>query len=127
MSKFKEKVIKAVKSVPHGKVASYGQIALMVGVPKAAQAVGNILHDQGEDTPWWRIVNNAGRISTDCHEHPANFQKQLLEKEGIVFKKGKNSLSFEIEKYRYRPDQSELKGLELDDEYVEVILKKYFY
>jgi methylated-DNA-protein-cysteine methyltransferase-like protein len=124
MSKFKEKVIKAVKSVPHGKVASYGQIALMVGVPKAAQAIGNILHDHGEETPWWRIVNNAGRISTKCYEHTASFQKHLLEKEGV---KVREDLTFKIEKYRYRPDQGQLKDLELDDEYVEAILKKYFY
>ena len=96
----------------------------MAGVPKAAQAVGNILHDQGDSTPWWRIVNNAGRISTDCHEHPANFQKQLLQKEGVEIR---DDLTFKIEKYRYRPDQSKLKELELDEEYIELVLKKYFY
>lgn len=124
MSEFKLKVLQAVKKVPRGKVASYGQIALMIGVPKAARAVGGVLHENGDTVPWWRIVNNAGRISTKCLEHTPILQKQLLEKEGL---KIKNNLTFNIEKYRYRPDPSELKDLELDDKYVEMILARYFY
>ncbi|EFK96958.1 protein containing Methylated-DNA-[protein]-cysteine S-methyltransferase, DNA binding domain [sediment metagenome] len=124
ISPFKEKVLKAVNKVPYGRVASYGQIALMVGVPKAAQAVGNILHDFGDRTPWWRIVNNAGRISTKCPEHTPLIQKQKLEQEGLFIKK---DLTFDIEKYRYRPEPAELKDLELDERYIEKVLERYFY
>lgn len=123
MSKFKNRVIEIVNSLPKGTVVSYGQVALMAGVPRAAQAVRQILHNEGENAPWWRVVNNAGRISTKCTEHPANMQKKLLEKEGLVIKK---NLTFDIERYRYVPDPKTLKRFELDDKYIQVILEKYF-
>ena len=122
MSKFKEAVLKAVRAIPKGKVASYGQIALMAGVPRGARQVGWILHDYGDVTPWWRVINNAGRISTKCLEHPAVSQKTLLEKEGV---KVSSNLKIDIEKYRYRPDPVTLKKLKLDDEYIEVLMNKY--
>jgi len=76
MSKFKDKVIQIVRKIPKGKVASYGQVALMAGIPRAALQVGWVLHLSGDDgiTPRWRVINNAGRISTKCIEHNANIQ-----------------------------------------------------
>ena len=132
ISNFKNKVILAVKKVPYGKVASYGQIALMIGVPKASQAVGQVLNGLEEElfsskhaVPWWRIVNNAGRISIKgTRYHNALMQKSLLEKEGLMIS---DDLTFDIEKYRYRPMPEELKDLELDERYIEMILAKYFY
>jgi methylated-DNA-protein-cysteine methyltransferase related protein len=124
MSKFKDRVIQAVNLVPAGQVVSYGQIALMVGVPRAAIQVGWILHVHSEkyQLPWWRVINNAGRISTTCLDHTADMQRELLISEGI--KVGQN-LTLDIEKYRFRPPLSLLKSLELDDEYVYMINQKY--
>ena len=124
MSKFSEKIMQIVKAVPKGYVVSYGQIALMAGVPKAAQAVGQVLHDIGEQTPWWRVINNAGRISTRCVAHPVNMQKRLLEKDGVKVTK---NLRIDIEKYRWLPRQKTLKQFELDDKYIEMLMDKYFY
>jgi len=126
MSKFKDKVIQIVRLIPKGKVASYGQVALMAGIPRAALQVGWVLHLSGDDgiTPWWRVINNAGRISTKCIEHNANIQKILLEKEKIEVKK---NLKIDINKYRWRPSIKELKHLELDDEYIFYLEKKYNY
>lgn len=112
---FKEKVIKAVQLVPFGKVASYGQVALIAGVPRAARQVGWILRGLEEDVdsgkiplPWWRIVNNAGRISIKgCKYHDAQMQKELLEQEGVEIS---DKFEFEIEKYRYRPTIEEMKA-----------------
>ncbi len=131
MPTFTQKTLQAVHSIPKGKVASYGQIALMIGVPRAAQAVGQVLHASDTNTtstapiPWWRVINNAGRISTTCLEHPAIMQKQLLEKEGVVVTELAHELKVDIEKYRYRPTPDELSKLELPDEYIEAIVKKY--
>lgn len=130
MSNFKEKVIKAVNMVPYGHIASYGQIALMVGVPRAARQVGWTLNRLETDDfksspniPWWRIVNNQGRISIKGTKyHDAPMQKKLLEQEGLVIK---DDLTFDIEKYRYRPDLETIKNLRLDDEYVEELISKY--
>jgi methylated-DNA-protein-cysteine methyltransferase related protein len=124
MSKFSEKVIQAVRLIPKGKVASYGQIALMVGVPRAALQVGWVLHQSGEDgiTPWWRVINNAGRISTSCEEHTAWMQKQLLQDEGVLVD---DKLNINIEKFRYIPNENTLKKLELPGEYAVMLKDRY--
>lgn len=124
MSPFKQKVIEAVKMVPYGKVASYGQIALMVGIPRAAIQVGGTLNKlEGEvKLPWWRIVNNAGRISIKGPRHTPQMQRELLKKEGVVVN---DKFEFDIEKYRYRPTPDELQNLELKEEYIGKIVTKY--
>jgi len=122
MSKFSEKVVEIVKTIPEGTVVSYGQVALMAGVPRAARQVGWILHHFGDQVPWWRVINNAGRISTKCLEHPANMQKILLEKEGVNVTV---SLKIDIEKYRYRPDIADLSRFALADSYITILIEKY--
>ena len=130
MSGFKEKVIKAVCAVPYGKVASYGQIALMVGLPRAARQVGYILNALDEDAafgktnvPWWRIVNNEGRISIKGTVYnDALVQKKKLESEGIIVK---DNLTFDINKYRFIPDPETLKKIELDEIYIKMVMDKY--
>jgi methylated-DNA-protein-cysteine methyltransferase-like protein len=124
MSKFTKKILEIVRKVPCGKVVSYGQVSLMAGFPRAALQVGWVLHTSGGDgiTPWWRVINNAGRISTKCLEHTANNQKTLLEKEGVQVR---SNLKIDIEKYRWRPDIKTIKNLELEQDYIFVILEKY--
>lgn len=123
MSKFKDNVIKVVSLVPFGKVISYGQVALLSGSPRAARQVGWILNrlERKIEVPWWRVVNNAGRISIKGSEYSANDQKVLLEKEGL---KITNDLAFDIEKYRFNPDHDFIKMLALDPLYLEMISDK---
>lgn len=80
---FKDQVIEIVKKVPVGKVTTYGTVASLTGVPRGARLVGGVLHYQGEDLPWHRVVNRHGFISTNCLDHPKQLQKVLLEQEGI--------------------------------------------
>lgn len=82
MEKFTENVIHKILEVPIGKVATYGQIARLVGNPKAARQVSRILHSVSNkyQLPWHRIVNVKGEIVIS----DVNKQKSLLEKEGIV-------------------------------------------
>ncbi|OGC56081.1 hypothetical protein A3H26_01520 [candidate division WWE3 bacterium RIFCSPLOWO2_12_FULL_36_10] len=103
MSKISDTVLNIVGSIPKGKVASYGQVALMAGFPRGARRVGWILHQLGDNSPWWRIINNSGRISTSCLEHTALLQKELLINEGV---RVTNKLKIDIEKYRYRPNSN---------------------
>jgi methylated-DNA-protein-cysteine methyltransferase related protein len=75
-----------VKRIPYGRVATYGQIARLAGVPRCARQVGYALHSltEDEDIPWHRVINREGRISL----HPAGsgtHQRSLLESEGILF------------------------------------------
>ena len=82
-----EKVYRLVSMIPEGKVASYGQIARMLGSPRGARTVGWALHGlpDGTKVPWQRVINSQGRISTSCLQHDANLQRELLEAEGVVF------------------------------------------
>src|SRR3989344_3725167 len=111
MSQFKTKIHQIIQLIPEGKVASYGQVALYAGIPRAARQVGWILHQSGhlDNLPWWRVVNNAGRISIKGNLYcTPEMQKKLLESEGI---KVNADLTLDIEKYRFLPDQKFLKNL----------------
>lgn len=83
---FQEKVIRLIRNIPYGTVASYGQIALYAGNPQGARQVSYILHALSgkEKLPWHRVVNSKGGISLKPR-HGYELQKQLLEAEGIVF------------------------------------------
>lgn len=123
MPKFKERVIKVVNLIPRGKVVSYGQVALYIGTPRAARQVGWILNrlEEKVQIPWWRVVNNAGRISIKGSKYSAQDQKRLLEKEGLSIKK---DLTFDIEKYRFKLDTKFIKKLQLDPVYLEMLYDK---
>ena len=84
---FSEKVYQATKQIPPGKVASYGQIAKIIGQPKAARAVGNCLHHNPDPKtiPCHRVVNCEGRLAPGFKE-----QKEKLLKEGVKFRDEKN-------------------------------------
>lgn len=91
MSEFKKAVLKVVSLIPKGRIASYGQIALLAGVPRGARQVGNILCQHGEgNTPWWRVINNAGRITTTCGSHcfktksTAGYHRQPLHSNQLI-------------------------------------------
>jgi len=118
-----DRVLKIIRLIPPGKVVSYGQVALMAGTPRGARFVGGVLCFRGEDTPWWRVINNAGRISTSCQEHTALMQKDKLMAEGVAVGK---DLSVDIEVYRWRPGQNILKELELGDDVADDLIQKYF-
>lgn len=123
---FRQGVIKIVCLIPKGKVISYGQIALYLGAPRAAREVGWVLNGLEEKTPvpWWRVVNNTGRISIKGSRYTAEDQKNLLLKEGISINP---DLTFDIEKYRFAPDDNFINSLKLDPIYLEMVLSKIPY
>nr|WP_321257348.1 MGMT family protein [uncultured Pseudodesulfovibrio sp.] len=85
-SPFTLKVIKIIRSIPHGKVATYGGIATMAGNRRAARQVARILHScsRKEGLPWHRVLNREGRISL-ARQQGYEDQKELLVNEGILF------------------------------------------
>lgn len=97
-------VLKLVRSIPTGKVATYGQIAAMAGFPRNARQVGDMLRgikERESDVPWQRVINAAGGIST-YKVGAGELQKRLLEAEGIRFNpNGTVNLSI----YRWQPDE----------------------
>lgn len=82
---FKDKVTQITKSIPYGKVTTYGTVAVLAGLPRGARLVGGVLHFCSEEMnlPWQRVINRHGFISTRCEDHPKALQKALLEQEGI--------------------------------------------
>ena len=81
------KIYEVVKSIPDGKVATYGQVALLAGNPRWARVVGYALHVNPEPgiIPCHRVVNREGRVAPGFAFGGEGVQRQLLESEGIVF------------------------------------------
>jgi methylated-DNA-protein-cysteine methyltransferase-like protein len=100
-----EQVWNLVRQIPKGKVASYGQIALMLPPPNgvefeaykafAPRWVGGAMAACPDDVPWKRVINSQGKISERAG---AERQRLLLEEEGIVFVKDK----VDLKKYGWR-------------------------
>ena len=124
-SPFAKKVIQVIQSIPRGKVVSYGQVAAYIGIPRAARQVGWILRslEDGVSMPWWRVVNNTGRISIEGNLHnDKELQKKLLQQEGVAVNE---DYILNIEKYRFIADNELLVKWQLPKEYREKILEKY--
>ncbi|MEJ2249958.1 MAG: MGMT family protein [Candidatus Lokiarchaeota archaeon] len=80
--------LKLIKNIPKGKVLTYGRIAKLAGNPRAARQISWILHSSTRKykLPWHRVINSKGQISLKQLDDK-NYQKALLEKEGIYFQK----------------------------------------
>ena len=88
-------ILSAVEEIPEGKVATYGQIARLIGRDKNARLVGNILsraEDYG-DYPCHRVVNHSGRLAQNFPK-----QKNRLLAEGVSFK---NDSCVDLRKHRW--------------------------
>lgn len=98
---FFESVYEAVKQIPEGKVASYGQIALAVGSPKASRQVGWALHCNPYQgiVPCHRVVFRDGSLTQGFAFGGREVQKSLLENEGVIFK---DECTVDMEKCRWR-------------------------
>ncbi len=81
------RVYNIVAQIPIGKVATYGQVAQIVGSPCTARRVGWALRalPRGLQVPWQRVINSRGTISAKYREEGARLQRRLLEEEGIEF------------------------------------------
>ena len=89
-----ERIWRTIKQIPKGKVASYADVAELTGLPGQQRLVGYALHNlpHGSGVPWQRVINAQGKISFPPKTARHNRQKKLLEKEGVVFVKGKVDL-----------------------------------
>lgn len=88
-----QRIYAVVSKIPRGRIATYGQIAHVAGLPRQARLVGYALHalPPNSRVPWHRVVNAQGAISTSPNS--ARRQRELLEKEGVLFDiRGKISL-----------------------------------
>ena len=98
---YQEKIWQVVSMIPQGKVATYGQVAELAGLPRMARAVGRTLSQLPKDTqlPWFRVINAKGMISFPVDSDAYKHQFDLLADEGIGLVNGKISLKH----YRWIP------------------------
>lgn len=95
-----DRIYFVIAAIPEGKVATYGQVAALAGLPGHARQVGYALHSspEGLELPWQRVINSKGEVS--LRSDPGleeGYQRHLLEEEGVVF-----SLSGRVDLRRYQ-------------------------
>lgn len=88
-------VLNFLTTIPQGKVVTYAQIASAIGHPRAARAVGNILHHNpdGDRYPCYKVVNSAGKLSCHYAFGGLSEQQKRLEHDGIMVQDGIVDLS----------------------------------
>jgi methylated-DNA-protein-cysteine methyltransferase-like protein len=93
-----QKIWDAVSSIPRGKVAAYGEVARMAGLPGKARLVGQALKHlpRGSHVPWHRVINAGGRISFPQGSPAWERQYQRLLDEGVPFQGGRIASSARI-------------------------------
>jgi methylated-DNA-protein-cysteine methyltransferase-like protein len=81
------RIYRVVQQIPEGKVATYGQVAALAGLPGRARQVGYALNalPEGLDIPWQRVINARGEISKRATPGFEKLQQRLLEREGVQF------------------------------------------
>jgi methylated-DNA-protein-cysteine methyltransferase-like protein len=90
------RIYAVVNRIPKGRVATYGQIALLAGLAGRARQVGYALYATPEEIviPWHRVINARGEVSLRSMPGCEGLQRALLEDEGVVFDlRGKVSLA----------------------------------
>ena len=92
---FKTKVYKICRSIPKGKVATYGQLAKLAGKPKAARAVGTFMKNNPDapTVPCHRVVATDGKLTGYSGVGGISQKKKILIEEGVSFKNNKVDLS----------------------------------
>ena len=91
-----------IQLIPQGKVATYGQIAKLAGLPKHARHVGFALKNMADDSvvPWHRVINSQGKISLSKEDgFGENIQVVKLQSEGVVVIDGRVNLKL----YQWNP------------------------
>ena len=92
MTPFHRAVYRLVEEIPRGRVATYGQIAALLGYPRAARAVGQAMKHCPPGIAWHRVVNARGGISLRANVAGMLTQRILLEREGVAVRRGRTRL-----------------------------------
>jgi methylated-DNA-protein-cysteine methyltransferase-like protein len=84
----RERIWQVVHSIPRGKVTSYGRVAAMAGLPRAARLVGRVLSQLPKDSklPWHRVINASGRITFPEGSAAFKRQRTRLVEEGVAIR-----------------------------------------
>jgi methylated-DNA-protein-cysteine methyltransferase-like protein len=105
---FQADVLELVRRIPRGRVATYGQLAALLGRPRSARMVGRALGGADGAIPWHRVLNAQGTISRRARTASMMTQRIRLEQEGIVFRRGRVPLR----RFRWEPASRRNRGVE---------------
>jgi methylated-DNA-protein-cysteine methyltransferase related protein len=103
---YRERVFRIVRSIPRGRVMTYGQIAEILGEGYTPRTVGFVMHSSNDKTPWHRVINAQGGCSTRGIVLPHDKQQRMLEAEGINFNERGRC---ELQKHLWIPAETESK------------------
>ncbi len=82
---YRERVYEIVRTIPRGRVMTYGQLAEILGEGYTPRTVGFVMHASADKTPWHRVINAQGACSTGRVVLPHDKQQRMLEAEGVIF------------------------------------------
>ena len=106
MTEFERRVLSAVRRIPPGRVATYGDIAALAGKPRASRAVGNIMRTSREPgLPYHRVIGAGGAIGG--YGGSVQVKRELLRAEGIEVGIGRLR---GFERLRWRPTPKRISG-----------------
>lgn len=100
------RIWEVVQDIPAGRVANYGQIAQIAGIPRGARQVGYALRNapRGLELPWHRVLTASGKSAFDPGTRPCRLQHSRLADEGVAVIGGKVDMG----QYRWEPALDEL-------------------
>lgn len=99
------RVYNTVRKIPRGRVATYGQIAALLGSPHGARLVGWALNTlkPGSNVPWQRVINREGRISIENMRATKDMQATLLRAEGVEVEERRGNFYVDLKQYGWHP------------------------
>lgn len=101
---YRERVFRIVRSIPRGRVMTYGQIAEILGEGYTPRTVGFVMHSSNDKTPWHRVINAQGGCSTRGLVLPHDKQQRMLETEGVRFNERGRC---ELQEFLWIPEERE--------------------
>lgn len=101
-----ERIWDTIREIPPGRVASYGQVAEIAGIPRGARLTAYALRKapKGHNLPWYRVITASGRIAFPRGSRGYVEQRDRLMMEGVAVVGGK----VDMQAYRWQPDLDEL-------------------
>ena len=99
-----QRIYVVVQQIPMGRVATYGQVAAVAGLPGQARQVGYALHalPEGTEVPWQRVINARGEVSQRSEGGWERYQRHLLEEEGVCFN---DTGRVDLSRFRWEPSR----------------------
>jgi len=100
------RIWETILEIPSGKVASYGQIAEIAGIPRGARQTAYALRVAPDDLqlPWFRVITASGKLAFKPGSAPFRRQRDLLRDDGVTVLSGK----VDMNEFRWQPDLDEL-------------------